>query len=160
MRIISESEELFFAKLFIDQAVIEARRSSCFRSKCGSVIVDDKTIIGSGYNSAPRDVKLESCLKDSLPQNFKSDKTCCVHAEQRAIYDALARNSERIQDSRLYFIRLDDEGEKKVSGDPYCTICSKSALDVGVGEFVLFKAEGICVYDTLEYNRLSFEFGK
>ena len=115
-------------------------------------------IIGEGFNSPPQNECLESCLKDTLPASFKSDKTCCVHAEQRAIMDALRRNSAKIERSQLYFIRLDEQGEKQYAGDPYCTICSKMALDVRIGEFVLWHEQGICVYDTKEYNARSFRF--
>lgn len=44
------------------------------------------------------------------------------------------------------------------AGKPYCTICSKMALDVGIAEFVLWHEEGITVYDTKEYNELSFQY--
>jgi len=157
MRILS-GEEARKAIEFIDDAAVAATYACCFRSKCGSVIVKDNAVIGTGYNSPPLDVKLEYCLKDALPADFKSDKTCCLHAEQRAIVDALQKHPDKIAGSRLYFIRLDEQGQKKKSGDPYCTICSKFSLDVGIAEFVLWKEEGICVYDTVEYNDLSFKF--
>ncbi|RME31978.1 hypothetical protein D6789_00980 [Candidatus Woesearchaeota archaeon] len=91
-----------------------------------------------------------SCLKDDLPDDFRSDKTCCVHAEQRAIFDALARQPIRIKNARIYSISLNEEGEPAFAGEPYCTICSKSALDVGIAEFALWRGEGICVYTTDE----------
>ena len=157
MRILS-GEEAQKAIGYIEDAATAAAYASCFRSKCGSVIVKNDQIIGKGYNAPPLDVKLEYCLKDYLPSNFKSDKTCCMHAEQRAIMDALQHHPDKLPGSRLYFIRLDEQGQKKKSGDPYCTICSKFSLDAGIGEFVLWREEGICVYDTVEYNELSFKF--
>ena len=42
---------------------------------------------------------------------------------------------------------------------PYCTICTKIILDVGVDEFVLWHEEGARVYDTKEYDVLSVQFG-
>ena len=42
--------------------------------------------------------------------------------------------------------------------NPYCTIYSKMALDSGVAEFILWQNKGICVYNTKEYNALSFQF--
>ena len=144
-------EEKRKAQQFMDKAAEVALHSTCFRSRCGTVIVKDNTIIGEGFNSPPQNECLESCLKDTLPASFKSDKTCCVHAEQRAIMDALRRNSAKIERSQLYFIRLDEQGEKQYAGDPYCTICR-------IGEFVLWHEQGICVYDTKEYNARSFRF--
>ena len=102
--------------------------------------------------------EVADCFKDTLDKTFKSDKTCCIHAEQRAIMDALKDYPGQIRESRLYFIRLDDQNQPKKSGKPYCTICSKMALDAGISEFVLWHKEGITVYDTKEYNELSFQY--
>ncbi len=98
-----------------------------------------------------------ACSKYSYHKKV-TDKTCCVHAEQRAIMDALKNHSEKITDSRLYFIRLDAGKNPAYAGKPYCTICSKMALDVGIKEFVLYHEDGICVYGTDEYNMLSFQY--
>ena len=79
-----------------------------------------------------------------------TDKTCCVHAEQRAIMDALRNNTNKIMGSTLYFIRLDDTrifsqiGAQ--AGKPYCTICSKMSLDAGIKKFVLWHKQGIFVF--------------
>jgi len=144
------------ALIFIDMAAKIALSSPCFRSRCGSVIVKNNKVIGSGFNSPPKGKVLSHCLKDDLPKDFKSDRTCCIHAEQRAIMDALQNNHKEIIGSRLYFIRLDETGKKTRAGDLYCTICSKMALDAGLAEFVLWQEKGICVYNTDEYNNLSF----
>ena len=72
--------------------------------------------------------------------------------------DALQHNPEKLSGSRLYFIRLDEQGNKKHAGEPYCTICSKMALDVKISEFVLWREKGVCLYDAMEYNILSFEY--
>ena len=157
MRFLS-SEEKRVAESFFQEAATIALSSSCYRSRCGSVIVSDNEIIGKGYNSPPCDITLEHCLKDYLPTNFKSDKTCCIHAEQRAILDALKHYPLKIEGSRLYFMRLDEQGYKQFAGKPYCTICSKMTLDTGISEFVLWHEEGIAVYNSKEYNELSFQW--
>ncbi len=138
-----------------------ARDASCERSRCGSVIVYSDEIIGRGFNSPPGN--LESQRRCSVPKESYhkkvTDKTCCIHAEQRAIMDALRKNPDKIPGSRLYFIRLGADDKPSRAGQPYCTICSKMALDVGISEFVLWHDKGVCVYDTEEYNDLSFSFG-
>ena len=48
-----EKEAIFFLK----KAAEAALKSSCLRSKCGSVIAKDKLIIGTGYNS-PQETSL------------------------------------------------------------------------------------------------------
>lgn len=145
---------------FLIQTAEVARGSTCERSHCGSIIVKDNKLVGKGFNSPPgnkEESRRCSCEKYSYSQKV-TDKTCCVHAEQRAIMDALRNNPDTLIDSRLYFIRLDVNDNPAHSGKPYCTICSKIALDVGIKEFVLFHEEGICVYDTMEYNELSFNY--
>lgn len=145
----------------MNKAKLVAIDSKCLRSKCGSIIVMGAEIIGVGYNSPPSN--LESQRRCNNPKEGYdkkvTDKTCCVHAEERAIIDALKRNPEKIKDSTLYFVRLDSEDEIIFAGKPYCTICSKMALDVGIKEFVLWHEEGITSYDTEEYNNLSFGYG-
>lgn len=152
--------ELPEAKSYIELARKIAIGSTCLRSRCGSVIVKNRIILGAGYNSPPGNLRPTKCMKDQLPNNFKSDRTCCIHAEQRAIIDALKHNSDQLPGSRLYFVRLDSEGQIRPSGAPYCTICSKLALEVGISEFVLIHNNGITVYPTKEYNELSFLNGR
>ena len=145
---------------YLNQTVLVAKNATCQRSKCGSIIVNLNQVIGEGFNSPPHDIENQrrcSLSKDYYDKKV-TDKTCCVHAEQRAIINTLRKNSEKINGSRLYFIRLDENGEPKRSGEPYCTICSKMALDVGISEFVLWHEKGVCVYDTEEYNTLSFNY--
>lgn len=78
--------------------------------------------------------------------------------KQRAIINALLKNPDEIKGSRLYFIRINENNEALKAKKPYCTICSKMVLDVGIKEFVLVHEKGICVYDTREYNDLSFNY--
>jgi deoxycytidylate deaminase len=159
MKTLSGREEKEAMK-FIDETVLIAIRSKCERKKCGSIIVMDGKIIGSGFNGPPGNLESQrrcSCPKDSYHKKV-SDKSCCVHAEQRAIMNALKNYPEKIIGSRLYFVRLDNKSNKIPSGNPWCTICSKMALDSGVKEFVLWHEEGIAVYDTEEYNKLSYEY--
>jgi len=157
MRILNGREEEE-AGHFMEEAAKMARFSGCLKSHCGSVVVKNGQIIGQGCNSPPLDQRIEFCIQERLSERFKSDIHCCLHAEQRAIMDALRNWPEQISGSRLYFIRLNLDGKRKYAGKPYCTICSKMALDAGISEFVLWHEEGICIYDTDEYNQLSFAY--
>lgn len=145
---------------FISKAVEVAKNSTCLRSKCGSIIVKDNQIIGKGYNSPPNNLENQrKCKNDKGDYHKKvTDKTCCMHAEQRAILDALKNNPEKIKDSKLYFIRLDEKDNPSFAGSPYCTICSKMALDTGIKYFILLHKEGIREYETEEYNLMSYQF--
>lgn len=155
-----QKEIIEVAERHFNMLVNTAAKSTCHRSKCGSILLSkENKVIGVGYNSMPCNVKA-ACFKDGLAPGFKSDKTCCVHAEQRAIMDALKKNPDDVEGSLLLFIRLDDNDAPKHSGEPYCTICSKFALDAGVGKFALWHKEGWTAYDTDYYNELSFQYGQ
>ncbi len=159
MRILQGSESKDSMKYILEAKKV-AQNATCLRSKCGSVIVNPNgEIIGKGFNSPAGNLESQRrCLDDKTDLHSKVvDKTCCVHAEHRAIVDALRKDYD-LNESRLYFIRLDENNEEIFSGEPYCTHCSKFALDVGIKEFVLFRKEGICVYDTEEYNLISYRF--
>lgn len=144
---------------WMNNAAKIAQKALCFKAKCGTIIIKDDEIIGVGYNAPPLDrEEYRMCNRLLGRGKPKYDQTCCVHAEWRAIMDALRRNPEKIIDSKLYFIRVDETGNIKKSGKPYCTVCSRLALDSGVGSFLLWHVEGICEYSTDEYDHLSYEY--
>lgn len=156
-----ENEEKAAAEIHLRAAALLARKASCQRAKCASVIISAGEIIGRGFNSPAGELESQrrcAVEKDALHPKV-TDKTCCVHAEQRAIFDALRTHPDRIAGSVLYFVRLSPAGGIEPAGNPYCTICSKSALDVGIGGFVLVHPKGVCLYDTEEYNLLSLRYG-
>lgn len=150
---------------WMEAAAEQARQASCHRAKCGTVIVKGDEVIGVGFNAPPlnRDEN-RMCSFTSDPDALisrgkpKSDFTCCVHAEWRAILDALKHNPTKVAGSKLYFTRVDDTGQIKKSGQPYCTVCSRLALDIGIGHFLLWQEAGVAEYPTDEYNRLSYEY--
>lgn len=133
----------------------------CKRGRGGSVVVLDGEIIGRGYNAPPGDSEENRmCHTDyRTSAKPKSDKTCCMHAEWRAIFDAMRKKGD-ISGSSIYYTSIDDNGEMVKSGKPYCTVCSRLALDLGIKYFVLWHEDGIRAYDTKEYNQLSYYFHK
>lgn len=156
-----EGENLWRAQGYLDLAAVEAVEATCLRSKCGSVVVGGGRVLGRGSNSLPGGVAPTSCRKEdgSLAAGFKSDRTCCVHAEVRAIMGAVT-SGEDVRDATLFFTRVDAEGARVPSGAPYCTICSKFALDAGVAFFVLEHDYGVVLYPTWLYNEVSFAYGQ
>jgi deoxycytidylate deaminase len=161
MRIISDPKELAFVEKTYARIAELAKTAGCHDWQCAAVIVgaDGKTA-GEGVNSPPSNLESERrCHANKTLLHPKvSDKSCCIHAEQRAVMDALKRNPAKLSGSTLYYCRLGKNGKLALSGEPWCTICSKMALDAGVAEFVLKKAEGYVAYATDEYNRLSFSY--
>lgn len=148
-------------EIYFHEAIAEARKATCGRRFCGGVVVSvEGEVIGRGWNGPPAgDESQRRCgRKSELHPDFKSDKTCCPHAEWRAIFNALRSAPGKVIGSTLYFAACDENGEHIFAGEPYCTICSKMALDVGIVGFGLWHEEGIHVYDTSDYNNLSFSW--
>ena len=159
MRDITNAFEIKNAEIYFAKAAKLALKSKCLKDKCGAVIVHNNEIIGRGWNSPPNNASVDYCIKNALPSDFKSEKHCSLHAEQRAVMDALKNypHLKRFRDTRIYFTRVEaDSGDLIPSGKPYCTICSKMALDAGIKEWALWHKWGITVYDSKEYNKFSF----
>ena len=159
MRVLS-GYEADQAHQWLERARQVATTSGCLRARCGTVIVRQhgtEAIIGQGSNGPPGGIAGQArCLrKHEISSTFRSDKTCCIHSEQQAILDAMPNQAD-FPYSRLYFVRLDDQDRIKPSGQPYCTICSKMTLHVGIAEFCLIHQTGITVYGAEEYNDLSY----
>lgn len=142
------------------EAIAAAKQSQCKRALCGSVITSNGKIIGRGFNS-PAGNETKRCHDNYvIPENNKHDITCCVHAEVRAIHDALQNFPHELNGAKLYFIRLNDKHEPTSAGTPYCTICSREALDAGLAEFGLWRDDHFQMYNTQEYNNLSYQYFK
>ena len=155
-------EESQKAKKYFILAWEIAKNATCERSKCWCIIVKDEKIIWQWWNTPPHDLEWQRrcyCDKNSYHRKV-TDKTCCIHAEQRAIMDALRNHPNEIEGSDLYFMRLDKDWNMSKSWKPYCTICSKMALDTWVKNFLLRHEDGITAYDTEEYNLLSYQYSE
>lgn len=159
MRVLTWDEETKAIEYFHLAAEV-AKNATCERSKCWSVIVNNWEIIWTWYNSPVKGLESQrrcTCDKDSYHKKV-TDKTCCIHAEQRAILDALRQNGDKLEWSHLYFIRLDWEWNISRAWEPYCTICSKLSLETWVKYFYLWKDEWVVQYNTEEYNLLSYKY--
>lgn len=148
---------------WMNEAALVANQATCTRARCGAVIVNDGKVVGRGFNSPPgNDEGQRRCdvSKETYDQKV-TDKTCCVHAEQRAVMDALRNHPDQLPGSTMYFMRLDGEENVRPNTSlsrPYCTICSKMIFDAGIAQFVLMQGEGLCSYETGEYNRISYDY--
>jgi deoxycytidylate deaminase len=157
MRILETGTE--DAMKWLDRCAEAAKKSNCERARCGSVIVKEGELLSEGFNSPPRnDAALRTCLNEyEIPAGFRHDRTCCIHAEQRAIQNALKEGRDP-KGGSIYFAAIDEKGDKIMATDMKCTICSRAVLDAGIKEFIFYSAEGIRVYDPAEVDRLSYEF--
>jgi deoxycytidylate deaminase len=152
----TEAEE---ALRFFDETVKVAAQSGCLRGHGGSVIVKNGAVIARGFNSPPRNNPgYRTCLNEyDIPAGFRHDRTCCIHAEQRAIAEAV-KNQVDMAGARIYFAHIDDNHQIIPATSLKCTICSRAVLDAGITEFALFCPDGIRVYDTVDFNRQSYEY--
>ena len=148
--------------VWFQEAARVASAARCLRAKCGAVIVQNGEIIGEGYNAPPGDdCSLQKCDRSyDRMKKPKYDLTCCVHAEWRAIIAALQHAQGDLVESTIYYVSLDENGERKNSGQPFCTVCSRLACDVGIKYFALWHDTGIVLYETNEYNDLSYAYHK
>ena len=141
-----------------------AQSAQCHQARCGAVIVRDGNVIGSGFNGPP--LGKESNRTCGSQRNVlikpKYDKTCCIHAEWRAILNACKAHPDKIVGSTLYFMRIDDSGNFTDAGVPYCTDCSRLTMESGVGYFALWNKhrndDGMDLYTAEEYDRASYAF--
>jgi len=155
-------EEISLFEEFISVAEEQAKLSTCLRAKCGTVIINQGKIIGRGFNSPPGNLESQRrCLNNKEDYDKKvTDKTCCIHSEERAVDEALKNYPKELEDSILIFKRVDESGLSLFSDKPYCTICSKRALDKGVAYWILEHKDGIYIYNAEEYNDLSFNYNE
>lgn len=145
---------------YFEAAAKIAKKASCRRAKCGTVIVQNGKIIGQGHNGPALGIESSrTCDRQfNLTLKPKYDKTCCIHAEWRAILDACKRNASQISGSVLFFMRIDQKGNFTDAGEPYCTTCSRLALESGVEKFALWNNGGADIYSALEYDNKSYEY--
>jgi deoxycytidylate deaminase len=157
----AKGKEAAQMQAYLLKAADIAREATCTRSQCGTIIVSEGgIIIGTGFNNPPAGLESQRrCgYKKSAYHPKVTDKTCCVHAEQRAMIQALSLHAKDVPGSTLYFALIDERGALTCKGNPYCTICSKMALDIGIARFVLYQRDGIVIFDTEEYNDTSFAY--
>lgn len=103
-------------------------RSTCLRRKVGAVLVQDKHILSSGYNGAPRGLAhcLEvGCLREQNDVRSGQRHELCraTHAEANAIIQA-ALHGVSTADATLYCTTAP------------CTICAKMLINAGIKRIV------------------------
>lgn len=116
---------------FMEMAVLTAKRSTCLRRNVGAVIVQDKHIVATGYNGAPRGLehcaeRTDGCLRQKLgvPSGQKHELCRALHAEQNAIIQA-ATLGQSIEGATIY-----------ITHQP-CIICAKMIINAGINRIVV-----------------------
>jgi deoxycytidylate deaminase len=154
-----EGDDFEAIRPYFEAAGTVAQDATCLRAKCGSVIVKDTVIIGQGFNSPALNNEDQRLCNAEMDTELKPkyDKTCCIHAEWRAVLDACKTNADKLAGSVLYFMRVNEAGEFTDAGDPFCTVCSRLTMEAGIAEFALYNDGGADIYPLDEYNLKSYE---
>lgn len=154
------SEEWLKAMNYIIAAKDEAVKATCKKAKYGAVIVSHGRIIGKGFNSPPGNLDImRRCGMDKKGLHARiTDKTCCIHAEQRAKDDATKTNPNGVRNSFMYLARVDEKGSMMMCSKPYCTLCSKMLVDAGIAGIVFMQKEGITSYGAFTFNNESYKY--
>jgi dCMP deaminase len=115
---------------FMEMAMLTARRSTCMRRNVGAVIVQDKHIIATGYNGAPKGIphceEIGGCLREkmNIPSGERHELCRALHAEQNAIIQA-ATLAQSIEGASIY-----------ITNQP-CVICAKMIINAGIKRIVV-----------------------
>ncbi|MBE6030305.1 MAG: cytidine/deoxycytidylate deaminase family protein [Firmicutes bacterium] len=115
---------------FMEAAKLASTRSTCMRRSVGAVIVQDRRIVATGYNGAPKGIahceERGGCLRQKLgvPSGERHELCMALHAEQNAIIQA-ATSGQSIDGATIY-----------VTHQP-CVICAKMIINAGIKRIVV-----------------------
>lgn len=115
---------------FMQMAELTAQRSTCLRRHVGAVIVQDKHVVATGYNGAPKGVahceEMGGCLREKMgiPSGERHELCRALHAEQNAIIQA-ATLAQSIEGASIY-----------ITHQP-CIICAKMIINAGIKRIVV-----------------------
>ena len=116
---------------FMKMAVLTAERSTCLSRQVGAVNEQDKHIIATGYNGAPRGLqhcgdREGGCLREQLqiPSGERHELCRALHAEQNAIIQA-ATMGHSVEGATIY-----------ITNQP-CMICAKMIINAGIKRIVV-----------------------
>lgn len=120
---------------YLNIAKAVSKRSSCLRRQYGAVIVNNKEIVSTGYNGAPRGetncCDLGVCHRLNAAHGTGDYSECrSVHAEQNAIISA-ARSEMLGATIYLY----GEENGKEIEAIP-CPICARMINNAGIEKIV------------------------
>ena len=109
---------------FMKIAELVAERSTCLRRKVGAVLVQERRILATGYNGAPKGLthcEEIGCLREELKIKAGERIEICrgVHAEQNALVQA-ASFGAKVAGASLY-----------CTHHP-CVTCTKLLINAGI----------------------------
>ena len=139
-------------RVYMDMAYEQAEKSTCLRTKVGTVFVKDGKVVAQGYNNITGGVKDcvdVGCIRDimHIPSGTRREICRAICAEQLAISEA-ARNGVEIDGSTAYITTFP------------CHICAKMLVSSGIQEIIYDKdypdelAEGFLKEAGVKFRKL------
>ncbi len=125
-----EDTRISWDEYFMEMAKLAAKRSTCLRRQVGAVIVQDKHVVATGYNGAPKGIphcaEMGGCYREqnNIPSGERHELCRALHAEQNAIIQA-ATYSQGIEGATMY-----------ITHQP-CVICAKMIINAGIERIVV-----------------------
>ena len=125
-----EDTRLSWDEYFMEMAKLAAKRSTCLRRNVGAVIVQDKHVLSTGYNGAPKGIphcaEKGGCYRQqhNIPSGERHELCRALHAEQNAIIQA-ANWGQSIEGATIY-----------ITHQP-CVICAKMIINAGIQRIVV-----------------------
>lgn len=124
---------------YLNIAKAVSGRSTCLRKHYGSVIVNNDSIISTGYNGAPRNTKncsdLCECRREKLniPRGEHYEMCRSVHSEMNAIINA---SREEMNGATLFLYGYDVRNRCIVEDLDSCQLCKKIIINAGIKNVV------------------------
>ena len=125
---------------YLDIAQTVASRGTCLRRSFGAIIVQNDSILATGYNGAPRGRKnccdLGYCMRERLaiPRGERYELCRSVHAEANAI---IAAGRESMIGSTLYMTCIDPHTKEVVGGVSSCAMCKRMVINAGIERVIV-----------------------
>lgn len=111
-------------EIFMEHALVAAKRSTCLKHKTGAVLVLNNHIIATGYNGAPSKLKhctSIGCAKEKADVTSEERQQICraVHAEMNCLIQA-AKHGHSVNGGYIYVTH------------PPCPMCVKLMVNAGI----------------------------
>lgn len=125
---------------YLDIAQTVAKRGTCLRRSFGAIIVNNDSIVATGYNGAPRGRQnccdLGVCMREKLniPRGERYELCRSVHAEANAIIHA---SREETLGAVLYLACIDPKSGEVYGGTTSCSMCKRLVINAGIKKVIV-----------------------
>ncbi len=125
---------------YLDIAQTVCERSTCLRRQYGAIIVNNDSIVSTGYSGAPRGRKncsdLGRCIRTELgiPRGERYELCRSVHAEANAIIHA-ARSD--MLGATMYLAGVELPSGELIANANSCSMCKRLIINAGIATVIV-----------------------